>query len=81
MLIDLIETIVTAGFLVKAEKIPYVRRGIQKCDTLKVLLLIIWEIKAINNQTYITLSEPLHEIGKMLGGWNGQLTKQNSPQR
>ena len=79
--IDLIETTVTARFLIKTEKIPYVRRGIQKCDTLKVFLLMVWETKAIDNPTYIALSEPLNEIGKMLGGWNGQLTKQNSPRK
>ena len=79
--INLVEATVTAGFLMKSEKIPYVRRGIQKCDTLKVFLLMVWETKAIDNATYIALSERLNEIGKMLGGWNGQLTKQNSPQR
>jgi len=31
------------------------------------------------NKKYTALSAPLEEIGKMLGGWNGQLTKQNSP--
>jgi hypothetical protein len=41
--------------------------------------MILWEIKSIDTKKYIALSEPIHEIGKMLGGWNGQLNKQNSP--
>jgi len=32
-----------------------------------------------DDKKYIALSEKLVEIGKMLGGWNGQLTEQNSP--
>jgi hypothetical protein len=26
-------------------------------------------------------SAPLDEVGRMLGGWNGQVAKQNSPAR
>ena len=33
------------------------------------------------NKKYIILSEKIDEIGRMLGGWNGQLQKQNSPSR
>ena len=69
----------TACFLVRAEKLPYVRRAIQKLDTTKVFLLILWETKSLDDKKYINLSKPLEEIGKMLGGWNGQLIKQNSP--
>ena len=76
---EIIEAIVTACFLVRAEKLPYVRRAIQKLDTTKVFLLILWETKSLDDKKYINLSKPLEEIGKMLGGWNGQLIKQNSP--
>ena len=77
--IEMIEAIATAGFLSRQEKLPYVRRAIQKLDTLKILLMILWETKTLDNKKYGALSAPLDEIGKMLGGWNGQLTKQNSP--
>lgn len=75
----MIETIATASFLLRQEKIPFVRRAIQKTDTLKILLMILWETKSLDNKKYIALSVRVDEIGKMLGGWNGQLTKQNSP--
>jgi hypothetical protein len=74
----MIEAISVAGFLSKAEKLPWVRIGIRKTDTLKVLLLVLWETKSIDNKKYAALSLQMEEIGKMLGGWNGQLTKQNS---
>src|SRR3989344_3267272 len=69
----------TAAFLPKTEKIPWVRLAIRKMDTMKILLSILWETKSLDNKKYIALSEKIDEIGKQLGGWNGQLLKQNSP--
>ena len=58
---------------------PFVRQAIRKMDTLKILLLILWEAKSLDNKKYIALAQKIEEIGKILGGWNGQLVKQNSP--
>lgn len=79
LLVETIESVSVASFLVREEKIPYVKVAIRKMDTSKILLMILWEAKSIDNAKYIALSEPLDEIGRMLGGWNGQLQKQNSP--
>jgi hypothetical protein len=68
----------TAAFLPREEKIPFVRAAIRKLDTVKILLSILWETKALDNKKYIALSVPLEEIGRMAGGWYGQLIKQNS---
>lgn len=76
---DIIESVSIATFLSKEEKISYVRLAIRKINTLNIFLLILWENKSLDNKKYITLSEKINEIGKMLGGWFGQLTKQNSP--
>lgn len=76
--IESIECVATAAFLPPHEKLPYVRHAIRKVDTLKILLLVLWETKSLDNKQYIALSEKIDEIGKMLGGWSGQLTKQNS---
>ena len=70
---------VCASFLKREEKLPYVRMAIRKIDTLKILLMILWETKSLDNKKYIVLSVQVDEIGKMFGGWNGQLLKQNSP--
>ena len=79
LFIEIIEAISAASFLSRTEKHPYVRLAIKKSDTLQVLLMILWETKSFDDKKYIALSVKLDEAGKMLGGWNGQLTKQNSP--
>lgn len=79
LFVEIIEAISVAGFLGKEEKQPWVRLAIRKSDTLKVLLQVLWETKSLDNKKYIALSEKLEEIGKMLGGWNGQLTKTLPP--
>lgn len=79
MLIEGIEAIAAASFAARQEKLPYVRQAIRKMDTAKVLLLILWESKSLDTKKYAALSRPLDEVGRMLGGWSGQLVKQNSP--
>ena len=78
LFVEVIEAISAASFLSPQEKHPYVRLAIKKSDTLRVLLMILWETKSISDKKYITLSVKIEDAGKMLGGWNGQLTKQNS---
>ena len=75
--IEIIETVTSASFLPRGEKQPYVRLAIRKFDTLRILLMILWETKSLETKRYAALSLPLEGIGKMLGGWNGQLTRQN----
>ena len=81
LFIEIIEVIAIASFLSREEKLPYVKIAIRKVDTLKILLMVLWETKSLDNKKYIALSLKIDEIGKMLGGWNGQLQKQNSPIR
>ncbi len=78
LFIETIEAISIASFLSKEEKSPYVRIAIRKIDTLKILLMVLWEVKSFDNRKYILVSEQINTIGKMLGGWIGQLSKQNS---
>lgn len=80
LFVETIEALATASFLSREEKLPYVRLAIRKVDTLKIFLMILWETKSLDNKKYIALSVKIDEIGKMLGGWSGQLLKQNSPQ-
>lgn len=79
LFVEIIEAISAASFLPRTEKHPYVRLAIKKADTLRVLLMVLWETKSLSDKKYIALSVKLDEAGKMLGGWNGQLIKQNSP--
>ena len=77
--VEIIEAIAVASFLSPQEKHSWVRLAIRKTDTLKILLMVLWETKSLDNKKYTALSLKIEEIGKMLGGWSGQLTKQNSP--
>lgn len=70
-----LEAVSQAAFLGKDEKASYVRLGIRKIDTIKVLLMILWETKSLDTKKYAHLSIHLDEVGRMLGGWNGQLSK------
>lgn len=79
LFVEIMEAVATASFLTREEKQPYVRLTIRKTDTLKIFLMMLWETKSLDNKKYIALSVKIDEIGKMLGGWNGQLSKQNSP--
>jgi hypothetical protein len=75
LFIETIEAVASASFLSPTDKAPYVRLAIRKMDTIKILLLLLWETKSLDNKKYLAISLKLEEIGKMLGGWNGQLTK------
>ncbi len=85
LFVESIEAISIASFLSPAEKQPYVRLAVRKVDTLRILLMVLWETKSIDDKKYIALSLKIDDIGKMLGGWQGQimtqLAKQNSPDK
>jgi len=44
-----------------------------RLDILKLLLRVSWETKALDNRHYLVISEPVDEIGRMLGGWQRHL--------
>jgi hypothetical protein len=79
LFIETIEATSAAAFLSRAEKLPYVRLAARKVDTIKILLMILWEAKSLDTKKYIAVSEIVDEIGKMLGGWKGQLKKNSAP--
>ncbi len=79
LFVEIIEAIAAASFLAPQEKHPYVRLAIRKIDALKLLVMIIWESKSLDDKKYIDISMKLEEIGRNIGGWSGKLTKQNSP--
>lgn len=83
LFVEIIEAMAAASFLDPTKKLAYVSHAIKKTDLLKILLMILWETKSLDTKKYIALSLKVDEVGKMLGGWNGQiiklLEKQNSP--
>jgi len=79
LFVDIIEAVSTAGFLPKEKKLPWVKLAIRKTDTLKVLLMVLWEMKSLDNKKFIALSEKIENFGRDLGGWHNKLVKENSP--
>lgn len=75
LLVEIIEASVIAGFLPKNEKQAWIRLAIRKTDTLKIMLMILWEVGSIDDKKYVALSLKIDDFGKDLGGWNGQITK------
>ncbi|MFH1648900.1 MAG: four helix bundle protein [Patescibacteria group bacterium] len=76
LFIEIIEGLSAASFSKSSEKQTPIKNTIRKNDTLKVLMMILWESKSIDNKKYIILSKQLNELGKMLGGWLSHLQKQ-----
>lgn len=72
LFLEAAESVYTAGYMNKEEKSAYIQKAIGKFDLLKFFLQIAWETKALDNARYEALSEPLTEIGRMLGGWSKQ---------
>ena len=81
LFVEIIENLSSASFSKSPEKQDFINLSIRKNDTLKVLMMILWETKSIDDKKYILLSKQLDEIGKMLGGWISHLHKQNSPSK
>jgi len=69
LLLETIEFIVGGSYLDKIEKLIYLKRASFKLDLLKFFLQVAWEIKVLDNKKYISISEKLNEVGKMIGGW------------
>lgn len=70
-----------ASYVSREVKAPFLKRASSKLDTLKFFLQVSWELKVLDNGTYAAISEPLNEIGKMLGGWIKGLQKETPPAR
>lgn len=69
LFLAIVELLFTASYLPRLEKPPLLHKANSKLDVLKFFLQVAWELKALDNKKYITLSESLNEIGRMLGGW------------
>jgi len=75
--VELIELLFKASIAQRQQKLPFLQRASITLDLLKFFLQISWELKSLDAKKYVALSEHLYETGKMLGGWNRQLIKEN----
>ena len=70
---DLIECLLLAGYAGKDQKAAFITRAATKLDSLQLFIQIAWEIKSLDAKKYGAISVPLHEVGKMIGGWKKSL--------
>jgi hypothetical protein len=67
--------VLTASYVSKENKLVIVQKASLKLDILKYFLQLTWSLKAIDNKKFADISTQLAEVGKMIGGWQKQLTK------
>ncbi len=76
LFIEILELLFVASYQNPEAKLPTLETAIKKTDILKFFLRIAWEIRALDDKKYLSLSEKTQELGRMIGGWRkGLLTK------
>jgi len=69
LILDVLENLLLASQLSKAEKLPVLEKVSLKLNFLRVFLRLCKEVKVIDGKKYIEWQETVDEIGRMLGGW------------
>lgn len=69
IILDILENILLASQMYKAEKLPILEKVSVKLNLLRVFFRLMKEVKTIDNKKYSVLQELVDEIGRMLGGW------------
>jgi len=69
ILMEILECLLTATGLPKAEKLPFLDKASGKLNILRIYMRLAKDIKAMDNKKYIFFQESVDEIGRMLGGW------------
>lgn len=69
LIIDVIEGFLEAGYISRINKLTVLERASVKLNTLRFLIRLMRETKALDLKKYTKLQELIDEIGRMLGGW------------
>ena len=75
LLVETLELLYSASYAKPEQKSLHLEKATTRLDLVKFFLQVLWEIKALDNKKYITLSENFNELGKQLGGWMRQANK------
>ena len=78
-MIETIEASVLASLTKGPEKLIRIKHASSKLDLTKFFLQTAWEAKAIDTKKYALISEPVNEVGRMLGGWLRQTEIKPNP--
>lgn len=78
LFLTLLDLINLASYQKPEDKIITLTKSILTLDSLKFFLQLSFETKLLDTEKYITLSEHLQELGRMLGGWRKGLETKNT---
>ena len=67
--LEILELLHIATYQKPVDKIITLTKTIIRLDSLKFFLQLSWETKLLDTNKYVNLSELLHELGKIIGGW------------
>lgn len=68
-LLDLVETVSLANIQIKNLREPVLHRASAKCELLKILLRLGYDLSLFGDRQYIAMESRVMEIGRMIGGW------------
>lgn len=69
LILDILEGILLASQLSKAQKVPHLEQVSMKLNVLRVFLRLTKDTKVLDMKKCLLLQEIVDEIGRMLGGW------------
>ncbi len=67
--LSILEVLFIASYQNKLEKIPTLLIALKRTDLLKFFLQVAWELKALNDNKYLSISTEVQELGRMIGAW------------
>lgn len=79
--IYVLELLYIASYQNVTQKLSTLERALTGVDTLKFLLRVAWEVRALDEKKYIVLSKELDEVGRELGGWRKGLQTKTSTKK
>ena len=71
--LTIIEDLLNAGSIPKADKLPVLESVSKNLNLLRVLLRLAKDTKTIDIKRYDQMQSAIDEIGRMLGGWIKQV--------
>lgn len=68
-ILDVVEGILHASQLSRAEKLPVLEKTSLRLNVLRVFFRMMMDVRTIDGRKYLILEQMVDEIGRMLGGW------------
>src|SRR3989338_5968979 len=68
-MLDIVESILAAGYGEKTMRLAALERASMKLNVLRFFIRLMHETRSIDTKKYTALQFHIDEIGRMLGGW------------